>query len=310
MESKNNYKAWLYLAPVLILLGLFTFYPLINTFLISFMKDYDYSTGQFTEFTLDNYGIILHLKDYPDWLPNGKNATAFLDYALPNTMFIAFVTVPISIIISLGIAVLINSIKVFKKFFQTLFFMPYVTNVIAVGMVFSVIFADHGLFNAILGIKGTPWVSFSPELTWGHAMFALCMQIIWYECPYKILIFLSGLQGIDQQYYDSAKVDNAGKWKTLTTVTIPLLSPQIFYITITSFIGAFKEYQAVKGLFNRPGTSGNSLNLYTCVYYIYDVIKKPTIPITYACAAAVVLFLIIMAFTALQLWIGKKRVHY
>ena len=302
-------KAKLYLAPVLILLGLFTFYPLVNTFLISFLADYHYDTGYFSGFTLDNYGIVLNIISAPDWLPEQGAAPAFTQYALGNTMFIAAVTVPLSIIISLGIAVLINSIKVCKKLFQTIFFTPYVTNVVAVGMLFSVIFADHGLFNDIFGIPGTSWVSMD-GLTWGRAMFALCTQIIWYECPYKILIFLSGLQGIDKQYYDSAKVDSVSKWKVLTKITIPLLSPQIFYISITSFIGAFKEYQSVIGLFDRPGTTANSYNLYTCVYYIYDVLKNPNLSVSYASAAAVILFLIILAFTGIQLWVGKKKVHY
>ena len=178
-------------------------------------------------------------------------------------------------------------------------------------MVFSVIFAPSGLFNSILGIEGTNWVNIGPDLNYANAMTALCIEIIWYECPYKILIFASGLQGINKQYYEAARMDSTPKYKVLTKVTIPLLSPQIMYITVTSFIDAFKEYQAVVGLFGDRGTQAGSFNLYTCAYYIYDMVSSGNPhTIQYACAAAVILFLIILVFTLIQLYVGKKRVHY
>ena len=311
MEKKNSYKAWIYLAPTLILLAVFTLYPIINTFVISFMDNYSYISGSFDGFTLDNYGVILGLESFPDTMPGAGQTLAFTQFALPNTLIIAFVTVPISVIISLLIAVWLNSIKLFRSFFQTLFFLPYVTNIIAVGMVFSVIFAPSGLFNSILGIEGTNWVNIGPDLNYANAMTALCIEIIWYECPYKILIFASGLQGINKQYYEAARMDSTPKYKVLTNVTIPLLSPQIMYITVTSFIDAFKEYQAVVGLFGDRGTQAGSFNLYTCAYYIYDMVSSGNPhTIQYACAAAVILFLIILVFTLIQLYVGKKRVHY
>ena len=175
MEKKNSYKAWIYLAPTLILLAVFTLYPIINTFVISFMDNYSYISGSFDGFTLDNYGVILGLKSFPDTMPGAGQTLAFTQFALPNTLIIAFVTVPISVIISLLIAVWLNSIKLFRSFFQTLFFLPYVTNIIAVGMVFSVIFAFIGLFNSILGIEGTNWVNIGPDLNYANAMTALCI---------------------------------------------------------------------------------------------------------------------------------------
>lgn len=304
MESKNNWKAWLYLAPVIVLMLIFTIYPLIHTIGISFLKDYDYLANEsffhsaFKDgggLTLDNFKQVLSYKN-------------FTKYALPNTLIVTFVTVPISIALSLLIAVGLNSIKKLNKIFQTIFFMPYVTNAIAVGMVFAVIFAGtNGLWNTIFGLGTKNWIDSNAPRSSG--MFALCVYIVWHALPYKILIFLSGLQNIDKQYYQAAKIDSASKFKTFMRVTVPLLSPQIMYIAITSFIGSFKEYSSVVAMFkDRKGTvSANDPNMYTVVYYIYDNIANHP---AWASAAAVLLFILIMIFTVLQRKVAEKRVHY
>ncbi len=309
MENKNNYKAWIYLAPVLILMALFTFFPLINTFVVSFMKDYKMSTGANSGFTFDNYGVVLGIVARN--ADTGVLDKTFLSFnspsALTNTLLITFVTVPISVIIALLIAILINNIKFLQKFLQTVFFMPYVTNVIAVGMVFSLVFAQGGPFNKLFN-SAINWCGVGAS--WGTTMFVLCLYIIWSALPYKILIFLSGLQGIDKQYYQAAKIDSTPRWKTACKITIPLLSPQILYITVTSFIGAFKEYNSVIGLLNRNYTSsGNNPDMYTVVYYIYDQLKAVD-RVQYASAAAVILFVIIMIFTLIQMQVAKKKVVY
>ncbi len=311
MDKKNNWKAWIYLAPALILMALFTFYPLINTFIISFLKDYNSITGACEGFTFDNYSMVLGIKPYLDVGDPELNVyiTDFVNYALPNTLLITFVTVPISIILALAIAIGINSIKWLRGLFQTIFFLPYVTNVIAVGMVFALIFSPNGFFNQIFGIVGKDWVR---NTDWASAMFVLCTYIIWTALPYKILIFLSGLQNIDKQYYEAARVDSASKRKTIRKITIPLLSPQILYIMITSFIGAFKEYNAVVGVFNGASTSSQNVkDLYTVVYYIYDQISSSdSTQISFAAAAAVILFAIILLLTIVQMPVSKKKVHY
>lgn len=312
MERKNNWKAWLYLSPALILMSLLTFFPLINTFIVSFMETYKgYSTGKGTGFTFKNYGVVLGFvardpsvgtldKTFFSW--NGPSA-------LTNTLLITVVTVPISVIIALLIAIGLNNIKALKKFLQVVFFMPYVTNMIAVGMVFSVIFQGGGVFNKIFNLDKI-WLN-PTGATWGSCMFVLCLYIIWNALPYKILIFMSGLQGIDQQYYDAAKIDSSPRWKTDLKITLPLLSPQILYITVTSFIGAFKEYNAVIGLLNRNySNSANVPDMYTVVYYIYDKLQLGGDQIQYASAAAVVLFIIIMIVTFFQMQISKKKVVY
>ena len=309
MESKNNWKAWLYLAPVIILMSVFTFYPLINTIGISFLKNYNYISQSSDGFTFDNYGIVLGIKGITRF-GHTTYMKDVIDYAIPNTLIVTSVTVPLSIIISLMISLGLNSIKFFKRIFQTIFFMPYVTNAIAVGMVFTVIFDRNGLFNYLFQFLGTSmgqaWIDMGASRE--KAMFALCVYIIWHSLPYKILIFLSGLQNIDQQYYDAAKVDSTPKWKVAWRITVPLLSPQILYVMITSFIGAFKEYSSVVGLLGQPGTSSGSKNMYTVVYYIYDTISANNVH--YGSAAAVLLFLLILVFTFIQMYVSKKRVHY
>lgn len=317
MRKKDDWKAWLYLAPVLLLMALFTFFPIVNTIVVSFLKDYDTTTGTSSGFTFYNYQYILGLKPAPH-TTNVYNTFFFsVDLAhhsaFWNTMFITFVTVPISVILSLLTSVLLHSIKPLRKFFQTVFFMPYVTNVVAVGMVFSVIFGNEGVFNKLFGLA-TPWLS-EVNATWGSVMFVLCLYVIWSALPYKILIFLSGLEGIDEQYYQAAKIDGAGRFKTTMKVTVPLLSPQILYITVTSFISGFKEYSSVIGLINRNYTiksKENEPDMYTIVYYIYDQMKSTNWSKTsqYADAAAVILLVVVLVFTLLELWVSRKKVVY
>ena len=331
--EKNNWKAWLYLAPTIILLSVFTFYPLINTIFIAFLKNYDYVTQSHEGFTFDNFGVVLGLLGkgvggamIPRWQCIGfesegalgyyldaagqqQNAYFTMDvirYAFPNTLIITFITVPVSIIIALLISFGLNSIPAFQKMFQTIFFIPYVTNAIAVGMVFAVLFDYKGIINYLFQLGNLTWIDQGAP-TW-RAMIALCVYIVWHSLPYKILIFLSGLQNIDKQYYDAAKIDSAGGFKTMMNVTVPLLSPQILYIVITSFIGAFKEYTSVVGLFGKSSTDGGGTNnLYTVVYYISDQVKGN---VQYGAAAAVLLFIVILIFTAIQFKVSKKRVHY
>ena len=315
MESKNNWKAWLYLAPVIILMAVFTFYPIVNTIGISFLKNYDTLTGTHDGFTFDNYLEILHLKPTFEQGTMKLYEDEFIKVALPNTLLITFVTVPLSIIIALAIAIALNSIKRLQKIFQTIFFMPYVTNAIAIGMVFSVIFDQNGVFNYIFHTN-INWLyarsSGSAPNYWA-AFFALCVYIVWHSLPYKILIFLGGLQNIDGQYYDAAKVDGSSKWKMVRKVTIPLLSPQILYVMITSFIGGFKEYTSVVALFGAEGgsflESTGPSSMKTVAFYIYDYMKN-TSGLQIAAAGAVILLIIILIFTVIQKEVAKRKVHY
>ena len=312
VASKNNWKGWLYLAPVIILIGVFLLYPLINTIIIAFTKNYDHATNTGGGFTLQNFGIIFGISEHVTGAGQTAQETAFVQYAVPNTLLLTFITVPVSIFLALIIAVALNSIKWFQKALQTVFFLPYVTNTIAIGMVFSVIFDKQGIINSIFGLKaanGDPfaWIYGSdPKI----AMIPLCIYIVWNSIPFKILILLSGLQGIDKQYYQAAQIDATPKWKVLTKITVPLLSPQILYLMITSFIGAFKEYTSIVAIFGGPstrGTNSTTKNMLTIVYYVYENLSKQT---SYAAAGAVFLFVVILIFTFVQFGVSSKRVHY
>lgn len=307
--SKNNWKAWLYLAPVIILVAVFLLYPLINTIFIAFTSDYSYIEGYGTGLTLDNFAIVLGLKQYVVEGTGASTETNFVNYAVPNTLIITFITVPVSITLALIISVALNSIKWFQKFLQTVFFLPYVTNSIAIGMVFAVIFDKQGIINGIFNID-TNWILNADRWT---AMVPLCIYIVWQSIPFKILILLSGLQGVDKQYYQAAQIDSASKSKILGRITIPLLSPQIMYLMITGFIGAFKEYTAVVAIFNGPSTSDTSTTkeLLTVVYYVYDILQNDALTkIQLGAAAAVLLFVVILLFTFVQFRVSKRRVFY
>jgi len=311
--SKNNWKGWLYLAPVIVLIGVFLLYPLVNTVIIAFTKGYNYATNTGDGFTLDNFGIIFGISSYVSSAGQAGRETAFVKYAVPNTLLITFVTVPLSILLALIIAVALNSIKWFQKTLQTIFFLPYVTNTIAIGMVFSVIFDKQGLVNAIFNLKAANGVD---PFAWIYgadqwvAMIPLCIYIVWNSIPFKILILLSGLQNVDKQYYQAAQIDAAPKWKVLFRITVPLLSPQILYLMITSFIGAFKEYTSIVAIFGGPSTRGTNSPIHdmlTIVYYVYDNISSQT---SFAAAGAVFLFVVILVFTFIQFGVSSKRVHY
>ena len=308
IASKNNWKAWIYLAPVLVLLSVFLLYPLINTIFIAFMKNYNYIDGIGSGITLDNFAIVLGLKEYVTDTGSALE-TNFIKYAVPNTVIVTIITVPVSIFLALIIAVALNSIKWFQKFLQTVFFLPYVTNGIAIGMVFAVIFDRNGIVNNLFGLE-MDWVLNAKREV---ALVPLCLYIVWNSIPFKILILLSGLQGVDKQYYQAAQIDAAPKWKVLGKITVPLLSPQILYLMITGFIGAFKEYTSVVAIFNGPTTASASTTkeLLTVVYYVYDILENDSLTkMQLGAAAAVLLFVVILLFTFVQFKVSKTRVHY
>ena len=313
METKQSWKAWIYLAPVLVLLAIFTFYPFFNTILLSFLNGYKLTLAQaaarqgVSMFERFSFGV----KNYVDVIQGNDE---FIQ-GLTNTLIITVVTVPLSTILGLFIAVALNSIKPLRKVFQTIFFLPYVTNAIAIGMVFAMIFnvvgtvdtvVDMGIANRILGVFGVDvqyWVSAgAPKF---NKMFVLCFYIIWNALPFKILIFVGALQSVNKQYYDAAKVDGASKWRIFRKVTVPLISPMILYVVITGVIGSFKEYTSVVGIF---GPQLSRYKMSTMVGFIYE--SMTNVQTGRAAAGAIVLFLIILLATGVQFLVSKKRVHY
>ncbi len=311
VDSKQQWKAWLYLAPAIVLLLIFTVYPIFNTVRMAFLEGYNSMTVLIgTKFNVGFGNFLEVLKD-----------DIFMQ-SLLNTILLTVLTVPLSTLLALLIAVALNSIKPLQKLLQTIFFLPYVTNSIAIGMVFAAMFSIIGLRpdgssadswgiinNVITFFGGEPinWVN-AQSSYWANIA-VMTIYIVWNALPFKILILLGGLQAINKQYYDAARVDGTPRWRVLTRITVPLLSPMLAYVIITGFIGGFKEYSSIVGIFgDKMGPVGVKDRLNTMVGYIYRVL--PDAEYGEASAAALILFAIIFVVTMINLRVGKKRVHF
>ena len=313
VESKQQWKAWLYLSPAIILLLIFTVWPIFNTVRMALLEDYsglEAVGGRTFEFGIGNFTKVIKYKNFLK--------------CLKNTVFICVPTVLISSFLALLIAVCLNSIKPLQKLLQTIFFLPYVTNSIAIGMVFAAMFnivgsfygtkneivVTAGIINNIIeffGGRRVNWInagsSYLANIT------VMTVYIVWNALPFKILVLLGGLQSINRQYYDAAKVDGTPRRRIFLRITVPLLSPMIAYVVITGFIGGFKEYTSIVGIFGEkmgPADDGGRLN--TMVGFIYDALS--TNKQGRASAAALILFLIILVVTLINMQVSKKRVHY
>ena len=304
--KKDGWKALICLLPAMLILILFTFYPIVNTFIVSFFPDYSYLDGSFGNFdVVRTYGKVL--SDPVFWR------------AMLNTAIMVVVSVPLSIIIALLITVLLNSIKALQGVFQVIFFLPYVTNGIAFGIVFATIFSpeNYGLINGLFKIL-VQWTGDGKDIPYWAGILVITVNAIWNGLAFKIMVFLSGIQGIDKQYYQAAQVDSTPKWRVFTKITVPLLSPMILYITITSLMGAFKSYSSVVSLFgDGMGTleADGAGRFITAVGYIYEYFNSVTLDgmtemLPIAAAAALVLFVFIMIITFVQMWANSKKVHY
>lgn len=311
MEGLNTKKAWAFLAPTLVLMVVFTFYPLISTIVYSFINDYNGLNAAGGEV------FSVGIENYKKLFDGGASSIKFLR-ALGNTTILVIFTVPLSIIIALLIAVALNSIKPLQKAFQTIYFLPYVTNSLAIGSVFALMFQSantgastaQGVVNTVIGwfgIAPVNWIGVGSSYATNIAV--LVIYIVWNALPFKILILSGALQSVNKQYYDAAKVDGTPKWRVLTKITVPLLSPMISYLAVTGFIGAFKEYSSVVGVFGTDmGPAGDAGRMNTVVARIYEFIEKADYG--RASAMALVLFVIILLLTLVQFRINKKRVHF
>ncbi len=308
-HKRDGWKATIALFPAFILLSIFIIFPIINTFLLSFMDNFAWAPGAGLWLFGNTYNLFPSLGNYLAVLAD----PVFMS-ALANTFLLVIISVPLSIIVSLLIAVALHNIKALKGFYQTIFFLPYVTNGIALGMVFNVIFSkfDSGLMNQLLqffGIASQNWVG-ADGATKLNMAFVLIVYFLWNGLAFKILVFMSGLASIDKQYYDAARIDGADSRTIFRRITVPLLSPQILYITITSFIGAFKVYASVISIFGRgPFNFGGSTGLtwITVVGYVYRDMRTDT---GRAAAGSIILLVIILTITAIQFAASKKRIHY
>ena len=296
MEN-NNKKAWLYLLPAIIFLGAFMVFPLIDVFIYSFEEGFNSASRTYFGVGTYNYSYVLH--------------DPYFLQALKNTFILVAVTVPVSTGISLLISVGLSSIKVLRKMFQTIYFLPYVTNTLAVGLVFMILFKKtpytDGLANLILGVFGMSPIDFI-DGPYPAKMFVLCLYTIWIVMPFKVLVLTSALSSVNQNYYNAAKVDGTSKFRIFRKITIPMISPTLFYLIITGFIGAFKAYSDAVALF---GTNLNVAEMNTIVGYIYDMLYGDSggYP-SYASAAAIILFAVVLTITCINLLVSRKHVHY
>lgn len=296
-RSLVGLKGWLYLLPAILFLGCFMVYPLIDVFVYSFEEGYNSASQNYFGIGLYNYSYVLH--------------DPYFLQAVKNTFLLVIITVPLSTGIALLISVGLSSIKPLRNLFQTVYFLPYVTNTLAVGLVFMILFKktaySDGLINLIIHCFGGNSVDFIDGPYWAK-MFVLCLYTIWVVMPFKILILTSALSSVNEVYYNAAKVDGTSKFRTFMRITLPMISPMLFYLIITGFIGAFKAYSDAVALF---GTDLNAAKMNTIVGYVYDMLygNSGGYP-SYASAAAIILFVIILTITCINLLISKKNVHY
>lgn len=287
MKFSKKIKPYLYLAPFLFFIIVFTLYPVINVFILSFKENYSYLRGTFDGFNFKNYEYVL-------------TDEKFLQALLNTFLYVLFV-VPISTVIAIFFANLLNKKLKGSAIFQTAFFMPMVTSVTAVGLIWRLMYnQQYGIINFVLSKFGIEKIGWLTDSKW--SLTALIIFGIWNILPFTIILLLSGLQNIDEMYYTAAKVDGAKSSKIFFRITVPLLSPTIFLVCIVNTISCFKVFSELYPLFN--GKPGPYYNLYTVVYYIrYAMMEKRKYGV--AAAAAVILFLCIMIFTLLQLRLKK-----
>ena len=313
VESKHPWKAWIYLIPAIILLIVFTVWPIINTVRMAFLENYSglaSAGGMGFEFGFGNFVKVIQYKKFLN--------------CLKNTLWLCFLTVPISTLLALLIAVCLNSIKPLQKFLQTVFFLPYVTNSIAIGMVFAAMFnivgsfygteneiiVTAGIINNVIEFFGGEHINWiNTGSSYAANLVVMTVYIVWNALPFKILVLLGGLQSINKQYYDAAKVDGTPRRRVFTHITVPLLSPMLAYVVITGFIGGFKEYTSIVGIFGENmGPADDAGRLNTMVGFIYDALAANNQG--RASAAALILFGIILVVTMINMQVSKKRVHY
>ncbi|MCR4876815.1 MAG: sugar ABC transporter permease [Clostridiales bacterium] len=295
--KKNNWKAWLYLLPAIIFLAVFMVYPLIDVCIYAVEENYSFAQGEATGIGMENFRYVL--------------SDPYFVQAVKNTFLIVIITVPVSTGVSLLIALGLSSIKKLQNAFQTIYFLPYVTNTLAVGLVFMILFRKtdytEGLVNLLLAKLGLGGVDFIEGPYWAK-MFVMCFYTVWVVMPFKILILTSALASVNQDYYKAAKVDGASSFRIFRKITLPMISSTVFYLIITGFIGAFKAYSDEVALF---GTNLNAAGMNTIVGYVYDMLYGSSggYP-SYAAAAALILFAIVFTITYINLTVSRKTVQY
>lgn len=294
--NRNSHKAWLYLLPSLVLLGAFLVYPLIDVLVYSMEEGFNFASQTYLGVGLYNYSYVLH--------------DPYFLQAVQNTFVLVIITVPISTGLALLISAGLSSIKPLRNLYQTVYFLPYVTNTLAVGLVFMVLFQKteytDGLVNLMLAWFGAGPIDFINGPHWAK-MFVLCFYTIWVVMPFKILVLTGALASVNPDYYKAARVDGTSRRRIFFRITLPLISPMIVYLVITGFIGAFKAYSDAVALF---GTDLNAAGMNTIVGYVYDMLYGDSggYP-SYASAAAIILFVIVLTITCINLLVTRRQLQ-
>ena len=297
MKINKDLKGWLYLLPAFLFVAVFMIYPLIDVLIYSFEEGFNFASGESFGIGFYNYQYVLR--------------DPYFIQALKNTFILVAITVPASTILALVISLGLSSIKWLKKAYQTIFFLPYVTNTLAVGLVFMILFKktpySDGLVNTLITSLGGQAIDFIDGAYWAK-MLVLCLYTVWVVLPFKILIFTSALASVDKTLYHAAAVDGTPENRLFWKITLPMISPTISYLVITGFIGAFKAYSDAVALF---GTNLNVAEMNTIVGYVYDMLYSDGggYP-SFASAAAIILFCIVLTITCINLIVSKKHVHY
>ena len=295
--DKNKFRGWLYLLPAILFLAVFMVYPLVDVFIYSFEEGYNSASQTYFGVGTYNYSYVLH--------------DPYFLQAVKNTLILVLITVPVSTLLALLISLGLSAIKPLRHLFQTVYFLPYVTNTLAVGMVFMILFKKtpytDGLANLVLDFFGQGPIDFIDGPYWAK-MLVLCIYTVWVVMPFKVLVLTSALASVKEDYYSAARIDGTSRFRIFYKITLPMISPMLFYLVITGFIGAFKAYSDAVALF---GTDLNVAGMNTIVGYVYDMLYGPSggYP-SYASAAAIILFAIVLTITAINLLVSRKHVHY
>ena len=295
--DKQNRKGWLYLLPALVFLGLFLVYPLVDVMIYSVEESYNFASQTYRGVGAGNFSYVLR--------------DPYFLQAVKNTFLLVMITVPVSTGLALLISLGLSSIRKLRELYQTVYFLPYVTNTLAVGLVFMILFKktpySDGLANLVLSWFGAGPVDFIDGPYWAK-MLVLCVYTVWIVSPFKILILTSALASVNPMYYSAARIDGTPKWRVFTRITLPMISPTVFYLVITGFIGAFKAYSDAVALF---GVDLTAAGMNTIVGYVYDMLYGDSggYP-SYASAAAMILFAIVLTITCINLLVSRKHVHY
>ncbi|MBM6715367.1 sugar ABC transporter permease [Gemmiger formicilis] len=291
--DRYSRKAWLYLLPAAALLAVFLVYPVIDVLIYSFEEGFNFASQSYWGVGLYNYSYVLH--------------DPYFLQAVQNTFVLVIITVPISTGLALAISAALASIRPLRNLYQTIYFLPYVTNTLAVGLVFMVLFQKteytDGLVNLMLEWFGAGPIDFINGPHWAK-MFVLCFYTIWVVMPFKILVLTGALASVNPDYYKAARVDGTSRRRIFFRITLPMISPMLVYLVITGFIGAFKAYSDAVALF---GTDLNAAGMNTIVGYVYDMLYGDSggYP-SYASAAAIILFVIVLTITCINLLISRR----